>query len=288
MSNSKVIQEKINSINSTQKITKAMHMVAASKMKKAEDNMLISRPYSLKMTQVINHIANSNTEYSHPYIEKNNSNDVGIVVISTNRGLCGGLNQNLFRKVLHDIQEYRANNKKVHLFLVGNKANSFFKNINVNIAASIDGFEKFMPQDVLTVSKLFSSYYKEEKIGSLFIAYNKFENTMSQMPVISSLLPLKILESDEKLSSRHWDYIYEMSSRDILNELLERYVQSVISQSVVENIASEQAARMVAMQNATSNADEIKEKLKLSYNKLRQASITQELAEIVSGASAIN
>lgn len=286
MANTKEIRNTIKSIQSTQKITKAMEMVAASKMRKAQDRMFFSRPYSEKIKTVISHISKGRLEYKHSYAVSRKIKKVGIILISTDRGLCGGLNVNLFKTVLNKVFFFEKENIHVDFSTVGKKAEGFFSKIKgCSIIASKIGLGDY-PQisDFLGVIKVMLDQYDLGKIDSLYLAYNKFVNTMVQKPIVEKLIPI---EDDNSSDKKYWDYIYEPDAQQLLDSLLKRYIESLVYQGIVENIACEQAARMVAMKNATSNAGDIIDKCKLMYNKARQASITQELSEIVAGADAV-
>ena len=286
MSNTREILDKIKTISNTQKITKAMEMVAASKMRRSQNMMEKGRPYFAKINQVINHLANSNSEYKHPYLVDREVNSIGFLIISSDRGLCGGLNNNLFRKALVAIQEAQQDGKRAELYLVGKKAESYFKNFGLEIKGTKSGLGNDVDSARLTgLTKLMLDRFDDKKIDSINILYNKFINTMSQEPTLGQLLPL--VPSQEQEYKGHWDYIYEPESNELLDELLTRYVGSYVYQSIVENVACEQSARMVAMKSATDNAGELIKQFKLTYNKARQASITQEISEIVGGAAAV-
>ncbi|TWX49127.1 F0F1 ATP synthase subunit gamma [Colwellia hornerae] len=286
MAGGKEIKSKIASVKNTQKITSAMEMVAASKMRKAQEGMAASRPYAENIRNVIGHIALGNLEYRHPYLEEREVKRVGYIVVSTDRGLCGGLNINLFKKVLADAAKWQAEEADVEFAVVGSKATSFFNNLNANVSAQVSGLgDRPSLTDLIGSVKVMLDAYDDGKIDKLFIVYNKFVNTMTQKPTIDQLLPLP--KSDDEKIQHRWDYIYEPDAQAMLEQLLVRYVESQVYQGVVENIACEQAARMVAMKSATDNAGDLIDDLQLVYNKARQASITQELGEIVAGASAV-
>mgnify|MGYP000310980673 FL=1 len=286
MAGGKEIKSKIASVKNTQKITSAMEMVAASKMRKAQEGMAASRPYAENIRNVIGHIALGNLEYRHPYLEEREVKRVGYIVVSTDRGLCGGLNINLFKQVLADAAKWQANEAEVEFAVVGSKATSFFNNMNANVTAQVSGLgDRPSLTDLIGSVKVMLNAYDNGEIDKLFIVYNKFVNTMTQTPTIDQLLPLP--KSDDEAIKHRWDYIYEPDAQAMLEQLLVRYVESQVYQGVVENIACEQAARMVAMKSATDNAGDLIDDLQLVYNKARQASITQELGEIVAGASAV-
>lgn len=286
MAGGKEIKSKIASVKNTQKITSAMEMVAASKMRKAQEGMAASRPYAENIRNVIGHIALGNLEYRHPYLEEREVKRVGYIVVSTDRGLCGGLNINLFKKVLASAAQWQAEEAEIEFAVVGSKATSFFNNLKANVTAQVSGLgDKPSLTDLIGSVKVMLNAYDNGEIDKLFIVYNKFVNTMTQKPTIDQLLPLP--KSDDEAIKHRWDYIYEPDAQAMLEQLLVRYVESQVYQGVVENIACEQAARMVAMKSATDNAGDLIDDLQLVYNKARQASITQELGEIVAGASAV-
>jgi F-type H+-transporting ATPase subunit gamma len=286
MAGGKEIKSKIASVKNTQKITSAMEMVAASKMRKAQEGMAASRPYAENIRNVIGHIALGNLEYRHPYLDEREVKRVGYIVVSTDRGLCGGLNINLFKKVLASAAKWQAEEAEVEFAVVGSKATSFFNNLKANVTAQVSGLgDRPSLTDLIGSVKVMLNAYDNGEIDKLFIVYNKFVNTMTQTPTIDQLLPLP--KSDDEAIKHRWDYIYEPDAQAMLEQLLVRYVESQVYQGVVENIACEQAARMVAMKSATDNAGDLIDDLQLVYNKARQASITQELGEIVAGASAV-
>ncbi|PKF57890.1 F0F1 ATP synthase subunit gamma [Alteromonadales bacterium alter-6D02] len=288
MAGGKEIKSKIASVKNTQKITSAMEMVAASKMRRLQDRMHSSRPYATNMRQVISHIAEGSLEYRHPYMEERDVKRVGYIVISSDRGLCGGLNINLFKKVTKDAGEWTTKGAEVSFALIGSKAISFFNSFgNGDVVAQASGLG-----DTPSLSELIGSVqvmlkaYDEGKLDRLYVVNNKFVNTMVQEPTIDQLLPLPKQEGNTE-QSHHWDYLYEPDAKELLDVLLTRYVESQVYQGVVENVACEMAARMMAMKNATDNASDLIDDLQLVYNKARQASITQELGEIVAGAAAV-
>ena len=287
MSGAKEIKGKIGSIKNTQKITSAMEMVAASKMKKAQDRMASSRPYAQIMRKVIGHLARGTIEYRHPYLEEREVKRVGYLVISSDRGLCGGLNSNEFKAVAHDVEKYSEAGVELDFALIGSKAVAFFNRFGGNVVAVKSGLgDAPSVQDVVGAVRIMLDAYNEGKIDRLFVVYNKFVNTMTQTPTIDQLLPLPKLEEDKDMSG-NWDYIYEPEPEAILDALLVRYVESQVYQGVVENAASEQAARMIAMKAATDNAGDIIDDLQLVYNRSRQAAITQEISEICAGSAAV-
>lgn len=282
----KEIKGKIGSIKNTQKITSAMEMVAASKMKKAQDRMNASRPYAESMRSVIGHIAHGSLDYKHPYLEEREVKRVGYIVISTDRGLCGGLNTNEFKEVTKSVKEWQAKGVEVDFAALGSKACAFFNRFGGTILAAESGLgEAPSAKDLIGLVQVMLQSFNEGKLDKIYLVNNKFENTMSQIPVIEQLLPLPKSEDEEY--ERLWDYIYEPDPQQILDALLVRYIESQVYQGVVENAASEQAARMVAMKAATDNAGNLIDELQLIYNKARQAAITQEISEIVGGASAV-
>jgi len=282
----KEIKTKIASVQNTQKITNAMEMVAASKMRKAQEGMAASRPYATNIRNVIGHIALGNLEYRHPYMEEREVKRVGYIVVSTDRGLCGGLNINLFKKVLADAAKWQGQEAEVEFAVVGSKATSFFNNMGAKVSAQISGLgDSPSITDLIGSVQVMLKAYDDGEIDKLFVVYNKFVNTMTQEPTVDQLLPLP-KSNDEEIQHR-WDYIYEPDANVLLDQLLVRYVESQVYQGVVENLACEQAARMVAMKAATDNAGELIDDLQLVYNKARQAAITQELGEIVAGAAAV-
>ncbi|WP_437614740.1 F0F1 ATP synthase subunit gamma [Erwinia sp. V71] len=288
MAGAKEIRSKIGSVQNTQKITKAMEMVAASKMRKSQERMAASRPYAETMRKVIGHIALGNLEYKHPYLEERDVKRVGYLVVSTDRGLCGGLNTNLFKKLLADMKAWADKGVESDLAIIGSKGMSFFSSVGGNVVAQVNGMgDKPSLSDLIGPVKVMLQAYDEGRLDKLFIVSNKFINTMSQSPQISQLLPLPPAEDEGDLKKKTWDYLYEPDPKGLLDTLLRRYVESQVYQGVVENLASEQAARMVAMKAATDNGGNLIKELQLVYNKARQASITQELTEIVSGASAV-
>ncbi|WP_122055793.1 F0F1 ATP synthase subunit gamma [Vibrio sp. Evd11] len=289
MANTKEIRTKIGSVSNTQKITSAMEMVAASKMRKVQDNMTLTRPYAENIRKVISHVASGSLEYQHPYLQQREPKRVAYIIISSDRGLCGGLNSNLFKKVLEEMEQWRTKGVEVETTLIGSKAISFFQRSG-NVIAQTSGLgDAPKLEDILGTVNAMLGHYDDEKIDSLYLVYNQFINTMVQEPTTLQLLPHP---SDSEADggtkkARRWDYIYEQAPRDILSELLHRYIESQVYQGIVESIACEQAARMVAMKAATDNAGQLIDDLQLVYNKARQAAITQELSEIVSGAQAV-
>lgn len=288
MAGAKEIRTKIASIKSTQKITSAMEMVAASKMRKAQDRMDAARPYADKMRNVIGHLSNAHPEYRHPFMEIHmEAKREGYIVISSDRGLCGGLNNNLFRMLVKQIkQRSDEQGSKADFCAIGTKAIGFFRRFGGGLLAQNNHLgDNPRIQDLIGTVKVMLDAYEQGKVDRVYIAYNSFVNTMTQKPVIEQLIPIPHHSSDEQV--RHWDYIYEPDSKEVLDALLVRYVESLVYQSVVENGACEQSARMVAMKAATDNAGDLIDELQLVYNKARQAAITQEISEIVGGAAAV-
>ena len=287
MAGGKEIKTKIASVKNTQKITAAMEMVAASKMRKAQDRMEVGKPYARRMRSVVGHIANAAPEYKHMYMEKREVKRVGYIVVSTDRGLCGGLNINLFKHTVKDMKQWADQGVNIEFSLIGAKAAAFFGSYGGNVTAAVrDMGEAPALADLIGGVKTMLDAYEEGKIDRLFLVGNEFVNTMTQNPSIEQLLPLEAEESEEM--KHHWDYIYEPDAKELLEGLLTRYIESQVYQAVVENGACEQASRMLAMKNATDNAGDIIDDLQLIYNKARQTAITQELSEIVSGAAAIS
>lgn len=288
MAGAKEIRNKIGSVKSTQKITKAMEMVAASKMRRSQDAMEASRPYATVMRKVIGHIALGNLEYRHPYLEVRDVKRVGYIIVSSDRGLCGGLNINLFKRTITEMQQWHTQNVEIETALIGAKATAFFNSYGGTVSAQVSGLGDHPSLEELigTVGVMLKKY-DEGQLDRLYLVYNKFVNTMTQEPVIDQLLPLPKSEDESMQRNHAWDYIYEPEPKALLDTLLVRYVESQVYQGVVENLACEQAARMVAMKSATDNAGNLIDDLQLVYNKARQTAITQELSEIVSGAAAV-
>jgi F-type H+-transporting ATPase subunit gamma len=282
----KEIKTKISSVKSTQKITSAMELVAASKMRRAQERMELGKPYAKRMREVIGHLANAQSEYRHHYLMEREVKRVGYIVISTDRGLCGGLNINMFKSVIRDLKHWRDQNVAVDLCVVGAKAAAFFGGLGGNIVASVRELgDEPTASDLIGSVKVMLDAFDEGTVDRLYLVGNTFVNTMTQKPEVEQLLPL-VPEENEKLE-HHWDYIYEPNPEDLLDGLLTRYIESQVYQGVVENKACEMAARMLAMKNATENAGDLIDELQLIYNKARQAAITQELSEIVGGAAAV-
>ena len=287
MANAKEIRVKIQSVKNTQKITKAMEMVAASKMRKTQDRMRRSIPYAKKILQVISHVALGHSEYRHPYMETRAVKRVGYIVVSTDRGLCGGLNTNLLKATIKSIKQNIDAGIEVDLCLIGGKAMAFFKRLGGNILAhKKDLGDSPSVTDLIGIVKVMLDAYLERRIDALYICSNEFISTMNQEPRIQQVLPL--IPAENTQIQHHWDYIYEPDNApELLDTLLTRYVESQVYRAVIENIAAEQAARMLAMRSATDNAADLINNLQLIYNKARQAAITRELSEIVAGASVI-
>jgi len=287
MAVAKEIRTKIRSIKNTQKITRAMEMVAASKMRKAQERMKHAQPYARKILQVIGHLAKGHPEYRHPYLQERDIKRVGFIVITTDRGLCGGLNTNLLRTAINHIKEWKEKSAEISLCLVGTKGEGFFKRIGGNILAQTDHLgDSPSVVDLIGVVRVMLDAYLDNRIDALYLCSNEFVNTMKQEPHIQRILPV-VPSTNEKLA-HYWDYIYEPdNARILLDKLLTRYIESQVYRGVIENIACEQAARMVAMKNASENASELIGDLQTVYNKARQAAITRELTEIVAGAAVV-
>ncbi|KAA3632348.1 MAG: F0F1 ATP synthase subunit gamma [Proteobacteria bacterium] len=287
MAGAKEIRTKIKSIQNTQKITKAMEMVAASKMRKAQDRMNSARPYAEKIRNVIAHLAQAHPEYRHPYTFKRDVKRVGYIVVSTDRGLCGGLNVNLFRRAINSMSDWQDQGVEIDIACVGSKGLGFFRRFGGNIVAEATSLgDAPSLTDLLGSVQVMLDAFDEGRIDRLYMVNNEFVNTMTQKPVVEQLLPISADNPAESLE-HHWDYIYEPDAKEVVDVLLTRYVESLVYQGVVENVASEQAARMVAMKAASDNAGNLIDELQLIYNKARQAAITQEISEIVSGAAAV-
>ncbi len=290
MAGAKEIRTKIASVQSTQKITKAMEMVAASKMRKTQERMSASRPYSDAIRRVISHISLADTEYKHPFLVEREIKKVGFLIVSTDRGLCGGLNINLFKSVLERVKTLQEKNIKVSLGIIGSKGVTFFQSIGLAIDVQQTGLgDTPEVESLIGVANQMFDDYKEGNLDAVYLVYNKFINTMSQKNCVDRLIPSDELLNKDQIpqNMRSWDYIYEPNAKELLEQLFVRYLESQIYQAVVENLASEQAARMVAMKAATDNAGSLIKELQLVYNKARQTSITNELNEIVAGAAAI-
>lgn len=286
MATPKEIRTKIASVKSTQKITSAMEMVAASKMRRAQEQVTASRPYAEKIREVIGNLAQANPEYRHPYLQEREVKRGGILIVSTDRGLCGGLNNNLFKVVVRQMREWHQADIETELGVLGSKGTGFFRRLGGNIVAQADGLgDSPVLADLLGSVTVMLQAFREGRIDRLYVAHNVFVNTMTQQPTLKQVLPLP--PGDPVPQQRVWDYMYEPDAREVLDALLTRYVESSVYQAVVENAACEQAARMVAMKAATDNADNLIDEMQLIYNKARQAAITKELSEIVAGAEAV-
>jgi F-type H+-transporting ATPase subunit gamma len=286
MAGAKEIRTQIASIKNTSKITKAMEMVAASKMRKAQNRMAATRPYADKMRNVIGHLFHAHPEYKHTFMIEREVKRVGYIIVSSDRGLCGGLNNNLFRKLVKEMRVHRDNSTEVDFCTVGNKALGFFGRFGGNVVSQATHLgDTPHIEDLIGTVKVMLDAYTEGKIDRIYIAYNDFVNTMTQSPTVEQLVP--IASTMEEELKHHWDYIYEPDSKEVLDNLLSRYVESLVYQAVVENGACEQSARMVAMKAASDNAGNLIDELQLIYNKARQAAITQEISEIVGGAAAV-
>ena len=288
MAGAKEIRSKIASIKSTQKITSAMEKVAVSKMRKAQQRMAASRPYAERIRQVIGHLANANPEYRHPFMVERPVKRVGYIVVSTDRGLCGGLNTNLFKALIKHMKEWHDQKVEADLCVIGNKGASFFRSFGGNVVAAIGNLgEAPSINDLIGSVKVMLDAFQEGRVDRLYLVSNKFINTMTQKPTVDQLLPLAEQADAEPVKKGQWDYLYEPDAQQLLDALLVRFIESQAYQAVVENGAAEQAARMIAMKSATDNAGELISDLQLVYNKARQAAITQEISEIVGGAAAV-
>ena len=291
MAGSKEIRNKIKSVQNTRKITKAMEMVAASKMRKAQERMRHARPYGDKIRIIAAHLAHANPEYRHPFLAKREGvKDVGLIVITSDKGLCGGLNTNALRLAINKVRDWQGEGRTVHVTPIGNKGFGFMQRMGAKIVSHLVGVGDAPNMDKLVGPvKVMIDEYAQGKIGALYIIYTRFVNTMKQEPVVEQLMPLPEdrLQEDVAAKREHWDYLYEPDARVVLDQLLTRYVEQIIYQAVAENIASEQSARMVAMKAASDNASSVIDDLTLVYNKSRQAAITKELSEIVGGAAAV-
>ncbi len=286
MAAAKEIRTQIASVKSTQKITGAMQMVAASKMRKVQDRMRAARPYADKMRNVVAHLAHARTEYTHPFLFDRPIKNVGFIVVSTDRGLCGGLNANMFRAVIQAMKEWDSNGVSVQMCTIGAKAAGFFGRVGGRVVAQVSHLgDKPGLQDLIGTVKVMLVAFLEERVDRVDLVFNNFVNSMTQRARIEQLLPIVPKGHDEL--RHHWDYLYEPDAKGVLDHVLQRYIESLVYQGVMENIACEQAARMVAMKSASDNAGKLIEELQLIYNKARQAAITQELAEIVGGAAAV-
>ena len=289
MAGAKEIRTQIASIKNTQKITRAMEMVAASKMRKAQDRMESSRPYAEMMRGVIGHLALSHPEFKHEFMVEREVKRIGYIVVSSDRGLCGGLNNNLFRRLVKDIKALQEEGTEVSYCLIGNKALAFFGRVGGQVMAQVSQLgDAPHIEDLVGTIKVMLDAFSNGEVDEIRIAYNRFVNTMTQQPSVEKLVPLPEADEERKEQLKHhWDYIYEPDARDVLSDLMARYIESLAYQSVVENGACEQSARMVAMKSASDNAGSLIDELQLIYNKARQAAITQEISEIVGGAAAV-
>ena len=286
MPGTKEIRTKIASVKSTQKITKAMQMVATSKMRRAQDRMKLARPYAQKMRNVIGHLTEANPDYKHPFLQERPVKGVGIIVISTDRGLAGGLNANTFKQTLLLMREWQGKGANVSLCLIGSKGLTFFRRLDTKILGNVSGLgDRPHIKDLIGTVKVMLDAYRTGEIDRLFLVNSQFLNTMTQKPTVEQLLP--VVKTDTEGLAEHWDYIYEPDAKTILEGLLMRYIESQVYRAAVENVASEMAARMVAMKAASDNAGKLIGELQLIYNKARQAAITKELSEIVGGAAAV-
>lgn len=280
------IKKKIGSVENTKKVTSAMQMVAASKMRRTQDRMNHARPYALRIRNLIGHLANSSPEYRHQFMTEREVKRIGYIVVSTDKGQCGGLNTNMFRELVRELQRKREQGIESDLALIGNKAAAFFRAVGGNVVAAINGVGEVPEVESLVGSlKIMLDSFSDGTIDRLDLVSNEFISSMQQRPLIRQLLPL--VQSEETEMKHRWDYIYEPDARDLIDGLVQRHIESQVYQAVVENTACEQAARMVAMKNATDNAENMIEELALLYNNARQAAITQEIAEIVGGAAAL-
>ncbi len=305
MASGKEIRSQISSIKNTQKITRAMEMVAASKMRKAQDRMSASRPYAQKMIEVVRHLALAHTEYRHTYLIDREAKRVGYIVISSDKGLCGGLNTNVFKETVASMKAWHEQEVEIDVCVIGTKASGFFKRIGGNVVSHAEhlGDEPSVESLIGSVKVMLDAYH-EGRIDRLFVVFNKFVNTMTQQPIVAQMLPIGASQTEANQSrearyhevseedsgahmTHHWDYLYEPDAEEVIDALLMRYIESLVYQGVVENMACEMAARMVAMKSATDNAGDMIDDLQLVYNKSRQAAITQELSEIVAGAAAV-
>jgi len=287
MAGGKEIRTKIKSIQNTQKITKAMEMVAASKMRRAQERMYQARPYAQKMRNVIAHVSQANLEYKHSFTLERPVKRVGFIIVSSDRGLCGGLNINLFRDVVNALTEWQSQSAEIDLTTIGSKGLQFFNRVGANIVSEATRLgDTPHLDDLIGPVKVMLDAYTDSRIDRLYLVHNHFQSTMSQTPQLEQLVPIHAEQPDETLS-HHWDYLYEPDAKDVIDALMTRYIESLVYQGVVENIACEMAARMVAMKSASDNAGDLIDELQLVYNKARQASITQEISEIVGGAAAV-
>jgi F-type H+-transporting ATPase subunit gamma len=288
MPGTKEIRSKIASVKSTQKITKAMEMVAASKMRRAQERMRQARPYAAKARTVISHLNEANPDYRHPFLQQRDTKSVGILVVSTDRGLCGALNANVFKATLQLVREWQGKGASVSVSVIGSKGLAFFRRLDLPLLASVTALgDRPHIKDLIGTVKVMLDAYREGSLDRVLLVHAQFVNTMSQRPQVLQLLPIPAVAPEDSELQERWDYIYEPSAADILDGLLMRYIESQVYQGAVENVASEMAARMVAMKSAADNAGKLIGDLQLVYNKARQAAITKELAEIVGGAAAV-
>lgn len=288
MANSSEIVGQIKSVQNTRKVTRALEMVSASKIRKAQDRMAASRPYARMMRQVISHLSQASLEYEHPFTQvRDDVKRVGYIIVATDRGLCGGLNNNMFRKLLGEFKQWQDQGVEITTVIIGKKAAQFFKRLNVHVSASTQDLgDQPQLESLIGSIKVVLDDYRDEKLDRLYVCYNEFINTMTQKSRFDQLLPLPAIE-DEQADQSNWDYLYEPSAEALLDDFLTRYIESIVYQATLENVASEHAARMVAMKSASDNANNLIDDLRLAYNKARQAAITQEISEIVGGASAV-
>ena len=289
MPGEKEIRSKISSVKNMQKITSAMEKVAASKIRKAQAQMESSRPYAERIRRVIGHLAYANPDYKHPYLIEREAKRVGFIVISTDRGLCGGLNSNLFKLVINEMRQWKEQNVDVDLVLVGAKAVQFFRRMGGSVLGTASHLgDRPSVNELIGSIRIMLDAYEEGRIDRLFLFHSEFVSAMSQKPVVQSILPVSEIDLGDESLAAHWDYIYEPDAGELLDDVLMRYIESQIYRGAVENFACEMAAKMVAMKSATDNAGEIIDTLQLQYNKARQAAITQEISEIVGGAAAVS
>ncbi len=288
MPSEKEIRTKIRSVKNMQKITGAMEMVAASKIRKAQAQMEASRPYADRIRRVIGHLSYANPDYKHPWLVERDAKRVGYIVISTDRGLCGGLNVNMFKTVIGELSQWQEKNVEVDLALVGAKAVQFFRRLGGNVVGTATHLgDRPHVNDLIGAIKIMLDSYSEGNVDRVFLVHNEFVSTMSQKPQVKDVLPVSAIDLGEEKLQKHWDYIYEPDAVDLLDDVLSRYIESQVYRGAVENFACEMAAKMIAMRSATDNVGEIIDKLQLDYNKARQAAITQEISEIVGGAAAV-
>lgn len=286
MAGAKEIRTKIKSVKNTQKITRAMEKVAMSKMRRAQDRVTAARPYSEKIRRTLGHLAQANLEYKHPFIVEREVKSVAFLLVSTDRGLCGGLNTNLFRAVVRSIKQWKEQGVETQFAVIGNKGVSFFKRVGGKVIAQASQLgDKPQMEALLGTIKVLSDAYRDGQVDRVYLVSNEFVNTMTQRPLVRQLLPVEPVKNGDLLS--HWDYIYEPEASELLDTVLQRYVESQVYQATIENVACEMSARMVAMKSASDNAGKIINQLQLVYNKARQANITKELSEIVGGAAAV-